>query len=281
MALVWKRYDMCARKYLPWRIDCSPYSVLLSEFMLQQTQVSRVVTYFNVFVQQWPNIDSLAKENFRGILQHWNGLGYNRRAKYLHDTAKSLSHKHDGRIPDTIADLIQLPGIGIYTASAICAFAFNKKSIVLETNIRKVIIYHFFKNESCITDNQINGVLEQLVNYVDDYRTWYWALMDYGVLLGKQVINPSQKSAGYKKQSNFKGSLRKIRGRVLEVLCRCNTMSEMRLKEAVKEKVSDDEYVDVFDEFFEKSIRSLVKEKILSYKGSAVSIVEKTENTTE
>src|SRR3989344_7710205 len=131
--------SMWARPHLPWRKTKDPYKILVSEVMLQQTQVDRVIPFYNRFVKKYPTARALARAKLRDVLKEWNGLGYNRRAKFLHEAAKQLG-KSD--FPKTAEEIENLPGVGHYTARAVAAFAFNKPEVFIETNIRTVFFYH-------------------------------------------------------------------------------------------------------------------------------------------
>ena len=131
------------KRDLPWRTEQdnnqNPYFTLVSEIMLQQTQVNTVLSYYEKFIKKWPNLNSLAIANIEDVLTIWSGLGYYSRAKNLLKAAKIICEKHNGIIPNKYEDLICLPGIGEYTASAIVSFAFGKFSVVIDTNIKRFI----------------------------------------------------------------------------------------------------------------------------------------------
>lgn len=222
---IWDYYDQHAR-VMPWRSDPSFYHVLVSELMLQQTQVSRVIPKFEAFVRQFPTIESLATAQLADVIIAWQGLGYNRRAKYLHNAAQSIV-KHG--IPDTVDQLIALPGVGINTAGAIRAYVFNQPVAYIETNIRTVYIHEFFAHRHDVRDSEILAYVTQTID-ADNPREWYYALMDYGVYL-KQTDNHLAQSRQYKKQSPLRGSVREMRGRIVRLLSR-GTMTEPCLVEA-------------------------------------------------
>lgn len=172
--------------------------------MLQQTQAMRVVPKYEAFLRRFPTARALAKASLKEVLKTWQGLGYNRRAKYLHEAAKLW-----GRVP-----LEALPGVGEYTAKAIRVFAWNKPEIMIETNIRSVFLYHFFPHKKKIPDSKIVPYMELCINKRNP-RAWYWTLMDYGAYLKQTVPNPSRRSAHHVRQKPFKGSNREIRGAIL------------------------------------------------------------------
>ena len=176
--------------------------------MLQQTQVERVISFYKKFLKRFPNVQSLASSNLRSVLQNWQGLGYNRRAKMLWETAKR------GPIPRAYGDLIELPGVGDYTAKAVRVFAFNEPEIMIETNIRTVFLHHFFPKKKKVIDADLVPYMILSINKKNS-REWYWALMDYGAHLKKTVPNPSRRSATHTRQKSFKGSDREIRGAIL------------------------------------------------------------------
>lgn len=201
----------------PWRKSITPYKVLVSEIMLQQTQAERVSGKFIAFMKQFPTIEHLANASQTELLAAWQGLGYNRRALMLWRCAQAVIREHAGKIPRDEIALQKLPGIGPYTASAIMAFACNKPTIVIETNIRRVFIHHFFANQTGIHDNQLLPLIEHAMDRANP-RKWYSALMDYGAHLKTHIKNPNRRSAHYAKQSTFKGSLREVRGKILKEL---------------------------------------------------------------
>ena len=225
---VWDYYGEHGRHDLPWRKPgpdgaFDPYKVTVSEIMLQQTQVSRVVPKYQQFLAHFPTVRSLAQAELSEVIVAWSGLGYNRRAKFLWQTARMIVSEYSGVLPQTISELVKLPGVGANTAGAIAAYAYNKPVVFVETNVRTVLIHHLFADETNITDKALIPCLQDAVDAVvhnDDQsvREWYWAVMDYGTFLKQTVGNLSQQSAHYAKQSAFKGSRRQVRGVVLRAL---------------------------------------------------------------
>lgn len=205
------------RRDLPWRDGADPYRVLVSETMLQQTQVDRVKPKFIAFMQQFPDPQSLANAPIPQLLTAWQGLGYNRRALNLQRAARMIVEQWDGRIPDDPALLQQLPGIGPYTAGAVASFAFNRPQLFLETNIRAVLLHFFFADQQGIADRQLLTVAEMALDR-ENPRDWYNALMDYGSDLKRRFPNPSRRSRHHTVQSRFEGSDRQVRGTVLRLL---------------------------------------------------------------
>lgn len=215
-AAVWKHYRLHQRR-MPWRDNPNPYWVLVSEVMLQQTQVERVLPKFNAFIQRLPTVGDLARAPLAEVLQLWSGLGYNRRAKALHQAAWQIVTQHGARIPASAGELRALPGIGPHTAGAIMVYAFRIPAVFIETNIRSVYFHHFFKGQDGVSDNELVPLIKQTLE-CDHPREWYWALMDYGTYLKRTMGNNIAMSRHYKKQSTFNGSRRQLRGQVLKSL---------------------------------------------------------------
>ncbi len=213
---------------LPWRRTHSPYRILVSEIMLQQTQVHRVIPKYKEFMRKFPTVRALKEASLSDVLRAWQGLGYNRRAKMLRDAAQSISTEHRNRVPNSYELLRALPGIGDYTAKAVRVFAFNEFEPLIETNIRAVIIHHFFSRAKSVSDADIYAVMSN-VAHRGEPRNWYAALMDYGTDLKKTQSNPSRRSAHYAKQKPFKGSLRATRGAILKaLLIKPSTRAELK-----------------------------------------------------
>lgn len=195
---------------LPWRYIDDPYAVLVSEVMLQQTQVPRVLRKWRRFLDVFPTLDALAAASTSDVLTEWQGLGYNRRALALKACAEKCSSIFEGSLPGTYDDLIALPGIGPATAAGVLAFAFNKPGVYLETNVRTVFLHDVFRDVQDVSDKRIVPLVAATCQR-DDPRTWYYALLDYGAHLKASVPNPSRRSAHYAKQSKFEGSRRQKR----------------------------------------------------------------------
>lgn len=193
------------------------YKIVVSEVMLQQTQVSRVEKKFPEFIATFPNFKALAQTDTTRLLRVWQGMGYNRRALNLRKLAQEVITAHKGQLPSNMRALDALPGIGPNTAGSIRAFAFNLPSVFIETNIRRVFIHHFFANKKNVHDEQILELVEKTLPK-ENIREWYYALMDYGSHLAGKVENPNRKSAHYTKQSKFEGSNRQLRGALLRTI---------------------------------------------------------------
>jgi A/G-specific adenine glycosylase len=200
-----------------WRQTTDPYRIMISEIMLQQTQTARVAVKYEEFLAAFPTIERLANVSLKEVLQRWQGLGYNRRGKFLHECAQRIVTEFGGIVPDDPAILRTLPGIGPNTAGSICAFAFNKPVVFIETNIRSVFLHHFFKQRADVSDKELMPLITQALDH-DSPRHWYYALMDYGVMLKKNTVNPSRRSRHHTQQSKFEGSERQIRGMIIREL---------------------------------------------------------------
>ncbi len=260
VADVWAYYTVHGRHDLPWRIPepdgmYDPYKILVSELMLQQTQVPRVIPKYLQFLEKFPTVRSLANASLGEVLTAWQGLGYNRRAKYLWQAAQQIVRDFGGKVPNNQSDLENLPGVGKNTAGAVRAYAFDEPVVFIETNIRTVYIHHFFAHQTDVNDTEIfealkgtlllfgkiksgssaeaSGLIPKAANEKPkpeipsvnangrarvSHREFYWALMDYGTHLKQTVGNAARASKSYTKQSQFKGSLRQIRGLILREL---------------------------------------------------------------
>ncbi len=246
---------------MPWRETRNPYCILVSEIMLQQTQVERVLEKYGPFLKRFPDFASLAEGPLRDVLGQWIGLGYNRRAMALHHAARRIVSEFDGALPDTVEVLRTLPGIGPATAGALVAFAFNRPVVFIETNIRRVFIHSFFEGRSRIKDNELLPLVEQTLDR-SSARTWYYALMDYGSTLKAVTANPNRRSAHRYKQAPFEGSNRQIRGLVLRTLVERPTLSEDAIVNAIGKQPKRTRMI----------IRQLLEEGFLVHKGSGLTI---------
>ena len=240
--LVWEQGRILYRE-MPWREDPSPYNVWVSELMLQQTQVSRVIPKFTAFMQRFPTIHSLAESSLADVLTLWSGLGYNRRAKFLWQAALEISLRFEGELPRTQKELVGLPGIGPNTAAAILNYAFEVATPFVETNIRTVYFHTFFDGQSDIRDKDLLEVVERTQDS-ERPREWYWALMDYGSHLKATVGGRLDQSKHYKKQSPLAGSPREMRGRIIRELTD-HSLTEEALKRAV---TADDRFAPALGE---------------------------------
>jgi A/G-specific adenine glycosylase len=205
-----------------------PYRIFIAEMMLQQTQVRRVIDKYDKFLQRFPDFESLARASLRSLLTAWSGMGYNRRALYMKKAAEIIVTDYGGRLPEGVEELRALPGIGPASAASIAASAFGIAAPFIETNIRSVFIHSFFEGRDDVTDAEILPLVEATLDRRDP-RTWYNALMDYGVSLKRRHGNPSRRSAHHARQSRFAGSDRQVRGLVVRALTR-RRMDERELK---------------------------------------------------
>ena len=255
---VWEYYHASGRHDLQWRQPDStgqfdPYAIMVSELMLQQTQVARVIPKYHEFLQLFPSVEVLGNAELAEVLRVWSGLGYNRRAKFLWQAAGDISRSFHGQFPDTAAELVRLPGIGKNTAGAILAYAFNQPVVFIETNIRTVYIHHFFKDEAGIPDVAISELVAASLDRANP-REWYWALMDYGSHLKKTVGNSNQRSKTYVKQATFHGSRRQIRGQILKQLA-----AQAATLERLEFLINDERLASVLDDLVaEKLIQQTV-----------------------
>lgn len=249
---VWQYYHEHGRE-LPWRqVDqdglIDPYYVLVSEIMLQQTQAQRVIPKYEAFLLAFPTVQTLAAASLDTVLAQWNGLGYNRRAKFLWQAAQRVVDVHGGIMPSDEAGLVALPGVGVNTARAVLAYAYNQPVVFVETNIRTVFIHHFFEEESSVHDK---AILELVAETVDKEhpREWYWALMDYGTHLKKTVGNLSRSSKHYTKQTTFAGSKRQVRGQIIKRL-----IDGPKSYEALQREIDDDRFAAVVDDLLREEL---------------------------
>ncbi len=218
---VWDYYHDNQRS-LPWRKSeadgtFNAYKIMVSEIMLQQTQANRVIEKYVQFLKVYPDIGTLAGATLEEVFNLWQGLGYNRRAKFLRDAAKLVISDFQSEMPRSVSDLVKLPGVGHNTACAIAVYSYNQPLVFIETNIRTVYLHHFFEGKEDVADAAILELVAQTVDN-ENPREWYWALMDYGTYLKKAHGNANVRSRHYAKQSRFEGSARQIRGEVLRQL---------------------------------------------------------------
>jgi A/G-specific adenine glycosylase len=256
-------YQDYGRHDLPWRApDASgqfdPYKILVSEVMLQQTQVVRVIPKYHEFLRRFPSIQMLADAELGEVLRTWSGLGYNRRAKFLHEAAKCIASEYNGNFPKEISQLVKLPGIGVNTAGAIVAYAFNQPVAFLETNTRTVYIYHFFRDQMDVTDKEILDLVAQTLDQ-ENPREWYWALMDYGSYLKQTAGNLNKLSKHYSKQSKFEGSQRQTRGHVLRLL---------GLRALTYEQLAEE----ITDPRLEMIVNDLLREGLITQRGQRLAL---------
>lgn len=249
--LVWRKGREVYRD-MPWRQDTRPYYVLASELMLQQTQVERVIPKFELFITAFPDEQSLAESSLADVLRLWQGLGYNRRAKFLHEAAKKIMAEFQGSFPDTVEDLVTLPGVGKNTAGAIMAYSFNQPVVFIETNIRTVYLHHFFPDGDIVDDKTIANLLDETMDK-NHPREWYWALMDYGSFLKRSGQARLKQSKHYKKQSPLRGSVREVRGQIIKALA----ARDMNQSQLSRHLAADDR--------FEAALTGLMKDGLVTH----------------
>jgi A/G-specific adenine glycosylase len=238
---------------LPWRKTQDPFRILVSEIMLQQTQVSRVIHKYREFLERFPTLRSLAQARTSSVIGAWSGLGYNARALRLHTIAKLVVKESDGKIPPDPQLLLKLPGIGRYTANAVACFAFHRGMPVVDTNIRRVLTRIFLR--SCLVRKRLSerSVWELAESLLPQgaSRDWTFALMDLGATVctarrrlcaacpvnsdcesafsfdGKQIVNRKAR-----REPSHRGIPNRIyRGRIVEVLRSVNGRRHIELRE--------------------------------------------------
>jgi A/G-specific adenine glycosylase len=218
---------------MAWRKTTDPYSILVSEIMLQQTQVERVKQKYDEFLSAFPTPYELASAPLSDVLHVWQGLGYNRRAIFLKRCSEQIVNQNAGQFPHTIDELQSLPGIGPYTARAVATFAFGVAVPLIETNIRTVFIHFFFHGHTKVSDREIMPLITMTLDQ-DNPREWYYALMDYGALLKQLHLNPSRRSAHHTRQTRFEGSNRQLRGRILREIIAKSVVWPAQLAELIQ-----------------------------------------------
>jgi A/G-specific adenine glycosylase len=243
-------YRLHGRHHLPWRGTHDPYAILVSEIMLQQTQVDRVIPYFERWMKKFPTAQTLARASLLAVLKEWSGLGYNRRAKFLHEAVREIVTRHAGSVPRTYAELRKLRGVGDYTAKAIRVFAWNESETLIETNVRTVFLYHFFPRTHNVADASLIPLITTSLKG-EEPRTWYAALMDYGAYLKAAHHNPSRRSLRHVVQRTFKGSMREVRGAIMKHIVAGNDINDTR-----------NTFPDRFDEAYASLVRDGLAPKL-------------------
>jgi A/G-specific adenine glycosylase len=257
---VWEHYRLYKRIF-SFRQTTNPYHILVSEMMLQQTQVERVEPKYEQFIKRWPTLEALSQASLSEVLQMWKGLGYNRRALALHSIATS-SKQQSWQLPKTQIELLTLPQVGAATRAAIMVVAYQQKALYLETNIRRVLLYHFHPHQENVTDATLLAELEELTEMQTDYKHWYYALLDWGAKLKTLVPNPNRRSAQYAKQSPFENSPRQVRAKVLFLLQEKGPLE--------KEKVG--QHLPYEMDRIEKALKALEKEGFIVAQNSSYGI---------
>ncbi len=215
VARVWEE-GACAWRDLPWRNIDDAYAVLVSEVMLQQTQVARVLRYWERFLDAFPTLEALAKASVSEVLALWQGLGYNRRALALKRASEQVVASETGELPRTFEGLLALDGIGPATAAGVLTFAYEKPCVYLETNVRAVFIHELFASAETVSDKDLLPYVADTA-CTPDPRGWNYALLDYGAALKRSGINPTRASTTYVRQSAFEGSRRQKRAALVRI----------------------------------------------------------------
>ncbi|TSC69283.1 MAG: A/G-specific adenine glycosylase [Parcubacteria group bacterium Gr01-1014_70] len=259
---VWEWHQNHA-SLMPWRKTRNPYHIFVSEVMLQQTQIPRVLVKYQLFLTEFPTVSALSKAPLRRVLSVWQGMGYNRRALYLKQAAEIIVKKHAGKVPYNETDLDALPGIGPYSARAIACFAYGICEPFIETNIRRAVIHEFFPRKTNVTDKKILQLLQH-VQPSRRQRAWYWALMDYGREALKGVPNANRNSKHYAKQSKFEGSPRYIRAKIISYLLENKKATGKELHTSLK----NDKYLSkLSQQAVKNALVGLTKEKLVGRSG--------------
>jgi A/G-specific adenine glycosylase len=255
---IWNFYHKNKRPF-SWREEITPYKIVVSEIMLQQTQTSRVIDKFANWTSQFPSWKELAQASELQVLQAWQGLGYNRRGLAIHKIAQIITQKYDSELPKDPKVLESFPQIGPNTAASICAFAFNLPVTFIETNIRTVFTHEFFPGQAEVCDKELLQLIKKTVDQTNS-REWYYALMDYGNHLKKSLKNINSASKHYAKQSKFKGSKREIRGFIIKQLTQQNHISLLAITDSIKKELGHNKHDAL------PIIETMNKEKIIKLK---------------
>lgn len=237
---------------------------MVSEIMLQQTQVSRVEKFYPVFLKQFPDFKTLAEAKTADVLRAWQGMGYNRRTLALQRLARIVKKERSGKLPKDRTILEALPGIGKGTSGSLMAFAFDEPVIFIETNIRRTFIHHFFPRRRNVLDAEIEPLVAKALD-ITKPREWYWALMDYGAALGmrsRAKKNPNRRSGHYARQSKFAGSDRELRGKILKI-----ALAEKKITMSILAKRLTEPTPRV-----KKVAESLVRDGLLAYRGRSIGV---------
>ncbi len=259
--LIYDFYNLNRRDFI-WRNNITPYKIVVSEIMLQQTQTARVVPKFEIWLLQFPDFESLAQASNHDVLSAWQGLGYNRRGLAIAKIAQIVMAEYNGQLPNNPATLQTFPAIGPNTAGSICAFAFNNPITFIETNIRTVYTNAFFAGQSEISDKQLLPLIAQTIDLANA-REWYYALMDYGVHLKQKLPRINAASKHYTRQSKFIGSKRQVRGAVIKILTQLRQVNYETLIDLLIFELPDNKHN------HDKIIQDLLDEKTI-YKNNDI-----------
>ncbi|RMG59267.1 MAG: A/G-specific adenine glycosylase [Deltaproteobacteria bacterium] len=249
--VVYDCYRRLGRSF-PWRETDDPYEIFVSEMMLQQTPVQRVMGKYEEFLKHFPIVQKLAEADLSSVLKVWSGIGYNRRALYLRNAARKICEIHGGTIPSSLKALLNLPGVGQSTAGALLNFAFRIPTPFVETNIRRAIT-HFFQIPGETRDGEILSLVDATMDRKNP-RTWFYALMDYGASLRRRPEKGEKKEH---RHEPFRGSRREKRGKVLRALL---SLGELTLEELERETGEERSQLTPL-------LRDMVEEGLLKQKG--------------
>ncbi|WP_162801775.1 A/G-specific adenine glycosylase [Candidatus Chromulinivorax destructor] len=263
-SLIYDYYAANRRDFI-WRQDVTPYRIVISEVMLQQTQTARVVPKFENWLQKFPDFLTLAQASTYDVLTAWQGLGYNRRGLALLKIAQIVVDEYNGQLPNDPVVLQTFPAIGPNTAGSICAFAFNNPIMFIETNIRTVYTHTFFQGQSEISDKQLLPLIAQTIDQ-NNAREWYYALMDYGVHLKQNLPRINAASKHYTKQSKFEGSKRQVRGAIIKILTELKQVDQATLVELLDFQLPENKH----DRY--KIIQDLIDEKVIYNQRGVISL---------
>ena len=242
--------------------NLTPYHILVSEIMLQQTQIPRVLEKFPQFIEAFPNWETLARTDTQKLFKIWQGMGYWRRAKYLRECAGAVENVYGGTLPKEPEALMTLPGIGHYTAHAVTCFAYQNPKAFIDTNIRRVFINAFFADKQNVTDKEILPIAQNAV-WTPNPREWHYALMDYGSLVLGNTRSLNKQSRHYARQSKFEGSFRSYRAEVIRYL----TQNKKASQKAIHTHLSNSPYKT------KEILVALAKDNIIHKKGSGWELI--------
>ncbi len=262
--LIYDFYTKSKRDFV-WREEITPYKIIISEVMLQQTQTARVVPKFMHWLEKFPDFASLAQASNHDVLSAWQGLGYNRRGLALAKIAQIVTTEYGGNLPNDPTILQTFPAIGPNTAGSVCAFAFNNPIVFIETNIRTVYTDTFFKGQREVHDKQLLPLIAQTIDY-KNAREWYYALMDYGVHLKQNLPRINAASKHYTRQSKFIGSKRQVRGAIIKILTQLKRVAHDDLLELLTFELPENMHN------HHTIIQSLIDEKIVHNNNDIISL---------
>ncbi|MFA6512168.1 MAG: A/G-specific adenine glycosylase [Patescibacteria group bacterium] len=278
-----RRWFKAHQRDLPWRKTRNPYQITVSEFMLQQTQVDRVIPKYRSFLHTFPNWATLANAPLHSVFKEWSGLGYNRRAKHLHQLAQIVQQEWNGVLPKSISQLQQLPGIGPYTARAIAVFAFGAHEAPRDTNIERVTRRYFY-GERAVLKTTLEDAAQNALPARDAYW-WNHALMDFGALVctarrpscmtcplrstckaAPHFLRGNSATVSKRPQESFGRSLRQLRGLLVKELVQLGPQQRNQLIHAVLRQTTQNK------ERILRALQDLTQEGIVRAKGGIVEI---------